>query len=50
MINLLTAEYLVGQNATQLMEEFAAKFGDADWCIDAIADVAYHLLHYTTPQ
>ena len=50
MINLLTAEYLVGRDAAALMAEFTAKFGDADWCIDAIADVAYHLLHYTTPQ
>jgi hypothetical protein len=39
MINLLTAEYLVGRDATKLMTEFAAKFGDADWCLDMVHPV-----------
>ena len=34
MINLLTAEYLVGQDTAKLMAEFTAKFWDADWCLD----------------
>ena len=40
MINLLTAEYLTGRDATTLMAEFTAKFGDADWYIDMVHPVA----------
>ena len=39
MINLLTAEYVVGRDASEAMTLFAEKFGDADWCLDTVHNV-----------
>ena len=39
MINLLTAEYVVGQSGEETMALFVEKFGDADWCLDMVHPV-----------
>jgi hypothetical protein len=39
MINLLTAEYVVGPSIEDAMALFAEKFGDADWCLDMVHPV-----------
>lgn len=39
MINLLTAEYVVGESGEETMELFAEKFGEVDWCLDTVHPV-----------
>ena len=39
MINLLTAEYVVGRSIDDAMTLFEEKFGDADWCLDIVGPV-----------